>query len=200
MLKHIHFAKSEWQFKRDGMHTSELGVGPMETGILMALKKFPWLQTVIGKFGAGPSAKALTERNLKDASVAVFFGSSLRHSDLLQAGQNAMRTWLSATLNGFAVQPITIGSLIMTEAHLAPHLLSFKKDEMEFLRSGLNLWQLATGLNGVFPLWALRVGKPRVVQNPKSLRRELEHHLRTEGSSDINSEWVSQKKKEVRTA
>jgi len=158
-VKWIRFNEGETIASRDGMNLENVKLKKIDAYFLKLFRQSAFLQKLVWYFGARWKVNFDAKSVLKNTSnfVCVTINDT-RALSLVNAGRAMYRTWLVLTKNNYAVQPMTIASLLPYVMHNKSYLrgcnMSFTKsfaDAPKILKKSFNL-------NAENPVWMIRTG------------------------------------------
>jgi len=179
MLSEMRWTSEEAEATRDGVDVATLELGGALTGLkLMRSKLFVALMVTKNRI------RTMTRDALAASShlCALSMPADASPEQLISAGQALQRLWLTATVDGVALQPWSVIPFFALRAERRPESLSdAERATIADIDSRLRaLWGVAEGRRPIFVFRLSRAAPPSV----RALRRPFADFTRTEELGD----------------
>lgn len=189
VLQWTRLSMDEATRSRDGLSYANLGIKKFELPLLFLLRKFPQLIPLF-RPELNRQHKNRTKQQLQSSAGLICVSvRSEGNESIVHAGGLMMRAWLKMAAIGFAVQPVTISSML-------PYIVAMQtsKEKQFQLDEQFQQWQsvFENGLQILrrsflipashTPIWMIRTGqvKNELLSNEKTFRRSVEDLLKFE--------------------
>jgi hypothetical protein len=173
----LRFTEREVEKSRDGMPWPTLGINWFESRLLRSGSNFSF-QRVLNRAGFLQNVRKVSMAQLaSSAAIGCVFVDRAEAENLVAAGRLTLRLWLRLSEKGFALQPLTLGSLGVFDLETG-HMNDFDRPQLRaILQSGKAILSKEFGSKGI-PAWMFRTGvMPKGVLS-ETLRIDLKETLK----------------------
>jgi hypothetical protein len=153
-LKWIRFSEKEALATKDGLPLLNLGLDMVGGAYLWLASRFAWLHKIFSFGGIIEGRRILTKQFNSSAGFCFFYPKEKDLLSLVEVGKLGQRTWLELNSRAYAVQPITVGTLMPFVTKNYGTIHDLPKSVQELFAEGGKLHA-----DSEIPAWGFRFGK-----------------------------------------